>query len=149
MSLGAFCCYTLYNSKFRTYVGTTNDLQRRLRQHNGELSGGARFTRGQGPWKVGIVVSGFVDRKHALQFEWAAKRCSVSNISAPSLYRSLVRKIKITTKLMKRQRFTSNARLTRPGIYRILILQKLWNDSHVTSEIVRFPDHLHAVACVE
>ena len=32
-----------------TYVGVTNDLERRLEQHNGEQPGGARSTRGGRP----------------------------------------------------------------------------------------------------
>lgn len=31
------------------YTGYTTDLEHRLRQHNGEISGGARYTRGRGP----------------------------------------------------------------------------------------------------
>ncbi len=31
------------------YTGVARDLERRLRQHNGELVGGARYTRGRRP----------------------------------------------------------------------------------------------------
>ncbi len=31
------------------YTGVARDLQRRVRQHNGELVGGARYTRGRRP----------------------------------------------------------------------------------------------------
>ena len=31
------------------YTGIARDVQRRLRQHNGELAGGARYTRGRRP----------------------------------------------------------------------------------------------------
>ena len=36
--------YILYNLNNRTYVGMTNNLPRRIRQHNGIISGGARYT---------------------------------------------------------------------------------------------------------
>ncbi len=31
------------------YAGVANDLERRVRQHNGEIIGGARYTRGRRP----------------------------------------------------------------------------------------------------
>lgn len=58
----------------RRYVGKTNDLARRLRQHNGEIAGGARATRGRGPWSYELVVDGFECDSHALQAEWRLKR---------------------------------------------------------------------------
>ena len=36
----------------RTYIGIACDVDRRLRQHNGELVGGARSTRSGRPWSV-------------------------------------------------------------------------------------------------
>ena len=58
----------------RTYVGATVDLDHRLRQHNGEISGGAKATSGRaGSWRRVCHVEGFADESAALQFEWAWK----------------------------------------------------------------------------
>jgi len=38
--------YLLRTERGTLYTGITTDLARRLRQHRGELTGGARFTRG-------------------------------------------------------------------------------------------------------
>ena len=61
------------NSKQRTYVGITNNMNRRLRQHNGELVGGAKATRISRPWDVWITVEGFPTQTSSLQFEWMWK----------------------------------------------------------------------------
>lgn len=61
----------------RTYVGSTNNLARRLRQHRGELKGGARYTKavraGQ-RWQCRFVVLGFRRHTEALSFEWHLKK---------------------------------------------------------------------------
>lgn len=56
----------------RTYVGYTVDPRRRLRQHNREITGGARATRGA-RWHHVAVVAGFQTQQQGLQFEWAWK----------------------------------------------------------------------------
>lgn len=59
----------------RTYVGCTrtNQLSRRLRQHNGEIKGGARATRGHRPWQMVLSIDGMIKRS-ALQLEWRLHR---------------------------------------------------------------------------
>jgi predicted GIY-YIG superfamily endonuclease len=59
-------------SSRKTYIGASNDVDRRLKQHNREKSGGARATAGQ-TWKRVCYVKGFPDMRSALQFEWAWK----------------------------------------------------------------------------
>ena len=54
--MSSYLCYILLNEKGNTYVGSTNNLTRRLRQHNGEIVGGAKSTKGKGPWKVFVTV---------------------------------------------------------------------------------------------
>ena len=61
----------------KTYVGATVDIHRRLRQHNGELSGGARATSTvPGGWYRVCYIQGFLDERSALQFEWHWKNRS-------------------------------------------------------------------------
>jgi len=55
------------------YTGVTTDLARRLRQHNGEIAGGAGYTRGRRP--VDLVWSeACSDRSDAQRREYAVRR---------------------------------------------------------------------------
>ena len=54
----------------RTYVGYTVNPARRLRQHNGEIKGGAKYTTACRPYQMICYISGFADERSALQFEW-------------------------------------------------------------------------------
>ena len=56
-----------------TYVGCTNDVPRRVRQHNGELSGGARFTQRWRPWELKAVHGPFSGRGDAQRAERRVK----------------------------------------------------------------------------
>ncbi len=66
--------YLLYNRKTRrSYLGCTTDPDRRLRQHNGEIRGGARATQaGAGGWEMVCYVSGF-GKKDAYRWERIVK----------------------------------------------------------------------------
>jgi structure-specific endonuclease subunit SLX1 len=73
----SFYVYLLESTNHATYIGATVDLDRRLRQHNKEITGGARATgakvaKGES-WSRRCYVQGFPDWKAALQFEWAWK----------------------------------------------------------------------------
>jgi structure-specific endonuclease subunit SLX1 len=74
-----FFVYLLESStKSATYVGATVNLERRLRQHNKEISGGAHATgakvaRGE-TWRRACHITGFPTWQAALQFEWRFKQ---------------------------------------------------------------------------
>lgn len=44
-----FYVYILQCADSTYYIGKTTDLTKRLRQHNGEIAGGAKYTRGRRP----------------------------------------------------------------------------------------------------
>ncbi len=54
------------------YTGITNDLERRLRQHNGEMRGGARYTRSKGPVEL-VHVEKYPTRGEAAKREHEIK----------------------------------------------------------------------------
>ena len=72
------------NEPTRTYVGATIDVNRRLQQHNGILSGGARATsRVPGGWYRVCYVKGHESKREALRFEWWWKRRSAKLPGSP------------------------------------------------------------------
>jgi structure-specific endonuclease subunit SLX1 len=70
-------CLATAEEPVRTYIGATVDVDRRLQQHNGQRSGGAKATRARpGEWYRVCYVSGFKDNHDALSFEWHWKHAS-------------------------------------------------------------------------
>jgi len=63
--------YLLYSKRTRrTYVGATTNPERRLRQHNGEIVGGAKSTRkGAGSWSLVCYLGDFKDRSTCYRWE--------------------------------------------------------------------------------
>lgn len=73
----SYYCYILrsLNSSFQnnTYVGKTNNPTRRIRQHNGEIVGGAKATSSKRPYKMYCIIEGFQTEHDALSYEWNIK----------------------------------------------------------------------------
>ena len=82
----AWCVYAISStSAKKSYVGATTNHVRRLRQHNSEIKGGAKYTRGVTDWQFIFRVDGFVNTQ-ALKFEWSLKHPSpTSATTSPSL----------------------------------------------------------------
>ncbi|KAH9624307.1 hypothetical protein KSS87_010685 [Heliosperma pusillum] len=70
-----WCVYLIAstNPPFKTYIGVTTDFSRRLKQHNGELPGGAKASRAGRPWLCACLIQGF--STHSL---------GISNASTPA-----------------------------------------------------------------
>jgi predicted GIY-YIG superfamily endonuclease len=96
-------CYLIEN-RGATYVGVSPDPTRRLRQHNGEISGGAKYTASKGDgWTHVCIVEGFRTKTEALQFEWAVKHVAPRNAGG------LSNRIKKLYVVCARERWTSKA----------------------------------------
>nr|WP_279513253.1 GIY-YIG nuclease family protein [Idiomarina aquatica] len=67
------------------YCGVTTDIERRLRQHNGELKGGARYTQTRRPVRVVYQEDGY-DRASAAKREYVIKK--LSSAAKKALFRS-------------------------------------------------------------
>ena len=105
--------YLLLNeANTRTYVGATVNPDRRLRQHNRELVGGARATASD-HWTRICLVSGFPDERAALQFEWTWKH--LGRKGGPG--HCLERRYKALATLLERGKSSSTSEpfLTYPG----------------------------------
>lgn len=103
--------YLLESSDNSTYVGATIDLDRRLRQHNKEIKGGAHATgikvsKGE-TWKRVCHVSGFPDWQAALQFEWRWKQLTRK---LPTHMFPLQRRMEALKQLLLLERPTSKAK---------------------------------------
>ena len=109
----SFFVYLLLSSPNRnaTYVGATVDLDRRLRQHNKEITGGAHATgikvaKGE-TWIRVAHIEGFPDWQAALQFEWRWKQLTRKiTINVHPLYRRMM----ALKELLELERPTSKAK---------------------------------------
>lgn len=102
--------YLLMCSDNATYIGATVNLERRLRQHNQEITGGAKCTgakvkKGK-TWKRVCYVSNFPDWSAALQFEWRWKH--LSRKYSMSIF-PLERRIRALMDLLALEKSTSKA----------------------------------------
>ena len=55
------------------YVGSTNNPVRRLRQHNGDIKGGGRYTSMHRPWKPAALYGPYINRSAAFRAEMSLK----------------------------------------------------------------------------
>ena len=60
------------SNKTKYYIGYTVNPQRRIRQHNREIIGGAKATRGY-KWEFCAIITNFRDNIEGLQLEWRLK----------------------------------------------------------------------------
>lgn len=71
--------YLIFNQNC-TYIGATNNLKQRIRKHNGEIKGGAKYTtrnkNDNNLWEPICIVNGFEDKCEAMRCEWKCKRKS-------------------------------------------------------------------------
>ena len=72
-----YLIYVLHCTGDTLYTGITPDLRRRMRQHCGQLAGGAKYTRSHTPEEL-LQVWSTETRTAAARFEYAFKQLSRS-----------------------------------------------------------------------
>jgi predicted GIY-YIG superfamily endonuclease len=105
-------CYLLKstneNYKNHTYNGKTNDIQRRLRQHNGELVGGAIKTSKMRPNEIYCVIEGFISNIEVQQAEWRIKHPTKKK-KRPYKYQGPMGRLSSLNEILNDTQFTSNS----------------------------------------
>ena len=69
------CCYIITKKNRQSrYVGETKDMKHRLRQHRGEIKGGAKIPKKWGgDVSMCVMIKPFLCPRDAKQFEWRLK----------------------------------------------------------------------------
>ena len=104
--MSEYICYILKCNNY-TYNGCTNNFKRRIRQHNGEIKGGAKCTSRRGPWEPYCIITGFKDNIEALQTEWRIKK--VEGRRRARKYCGAEGRIKGLNQILKLEQFTSKS----------------------------------------
>ena len=105
-----WCVYLLLSdNKKRTYFGASNNPEKRLRAHNGELVGGAKATKLGRPWKHVCIISG-LDKISALQLEWRLKKKISKKTNKLVRYSGLKNRIKNIYDVLNLKQWTSNSK---------------------------------------
>lgn len=95
--------YIIQNGRW-TYAGVSPDPARRLRQHNGEIKGGAKYPLSRGPgWQHVCLIEGFPNKITAMQFEWAVKHC------APRTKGGVKARFEKLAEVLSREKWTSKS----------------------------------------
>ena len=131
--MSQYQCYLLMSeSEDRTYVGVTNNIRRRLRQHNGEITGGAKATRAHRPWRLVCVIQGFPDYRAALQFEYGWKHTRSSTGSSGVV----MQRLECLSALLQRDRWSRNAPPMDTLCYRLSLRWLDNNHNGIASSVV-------------
>ena len=131
-------CYIIENKGY-TYVGVSNNAKKRLRAHNGEIKGGAKYTTSKGPgWKHVCIISGFPTKIESMQFEWALKHVPPRNAGG------IINRIKKLKTLLNKTKWTSKApyAATCP-------LDLKWIDKKYRPDVYDLPEYITEILKLE
>ena len=110
-----FFVYFIKSTNGSSYIGATVDLEKRIRQHNKEIKGGATATSvkvSQGEsWSYHCHVENFPTWQSALQFEWRWKQISRQIQKKNPKQIPCERRIEALTMLLELDKPTSKAEL--------------------------------------
>jgi predicted GIY-YIG superfamily endonuclease len=133
-------CYILKNDTYlnKTYNGSTNNMVRRLRQHNGELVGGAKYTKqfGSNNWNVYFLMTGFPDHQNCLQAEFKIKYPN-SKKPRPKKYNGYEGRILGVNFMLKLDKWNANS-----IVYNSTINYEIWIIKEYAHLLVDYPSNI-------
>ena len=105
--------YFIESTNGSTYIGATVNLDKRIRQHNKEIKGGAvatsnKVTHGE-IWSYVCYVENFPSYNEALKFEWRWKHLSRNIQKKNTRINPKVKRLEALKELLKLDRSTSKA----------------------------------------
>lgn len=105
-------CYIIRskNLKYKnfTYNGMTNNLIKRLKQHNGIIKGGAKSTQNKGPFEYYMILTGFENINETLSCEWKIKHPTNKKLR-PKIYNGIEGRIQSLNYILSLNKWTNNS----------------------------------------
>ena len=105
--------YFIKSTNGSTYIGATVNLDKRIRQHNKEIKGGATATsvkvNAGEIWSYVCYVENFPSWNEALKFEWRWKQISRQIQKFNPLQKPIERRLEALNKLLNLERSTTKA----------------------------------------
>ena len=105
--------YFIESTNGATYIGATTNLDRRIRQHNKEIKGGAvstsnKVNKGE-VWSYVCYVENFPSYNEALKFEWRWKQLSREIQKKNNKINPKIKRLNALKQLLELDRPTSKA----------------------------------------
>lgn len=128
-----FYCYILKSDSNKTYNGYTVNPKRRVRQHNQEIKGGAKYTKKYTGWQMYVLITGFPDSSNALQCEWRIKHPNNRTFYKTKKYNSVEGRIIGLSEVLKLNKWTNQStKLNSESNFTVFILKEY---SHLLTDL--------------
>lgn len=105
--------YFIYSTSGSTYIGATVNIDKRIRQHNCEIKGGAVATgikvKKGDIWKYYCYVENFPSWQEALRFEWRWKNISRHIQKCSPSINPIEKRLQALDQLLNLEKSTSKA----------------------------------------
>ena len=139
-------CYILRNHHDpdvnRTYNGYTVNPKRRIRQHNQEIKGGAKYTKswGEKSWEICVLIKGFPDHHNATQCEWKIKRPARKRVR-PQKYNSPEGRVIGLNEVLQLDRWTGSSTINNKDFS-----LKIWVLDEYAHLLTNVPDNIEVIS---
>ncbi len=144
-----YWCYMLRNKSdeynLYTYCGYTTSPQRRIRQHNEEIKGGAKSTRGKkSSWEFMFLMTGFKTNHNALSCEWKLKHPDGKK-NQGNKYKGILGRSKAINEVLKLEKWTEKCDISNNECqYSIYVINELYQ--HL--DLKNIPNNI-TINCIE